>query len=99
MLIHMEDDNNLLKLEHNFIGMKNVLLSAVFVGFSAVAAFAASHAGEMDFAVVDADANGMVSMEEATAAGWKWSEEDFKAADSDADGSLNAEEFAAASAN
>lgn len=78
--------------------MKNVLLSAVFVGFSAIAAFAASHAGEMDFTVVDADANGMVTMEEATAAGWKWSEEDFTAADTDADGSLNAEEFAAAAA-
>ena len=78
--------------------MKNVSLSAVFVGFSAVAAFAASHAGEKDFAVVDADKNAMVSMEEATAAGWKWSEEDLKAADKDADGNLNAEEFAAASA-
>ncbi|MGB7334785.1 MAG: hypothetical protein WBD01_03240 [Salaquimonas sp.] len=78
--------------------MNKLLLTIAFVGFSAVSTFAASHAGEMDFTVVDADANAMVSMEEATAAGWKWSEEDFKAADTDADGSLNAEEFAAAAA-
>lgn len=77
--------------------MKKVMLSIAFVGFSAITAFAASHAGEKDFAVVDADANAMVSMEEATAAGWKWTAEEFKAADTDADGSLNAEEFAAAS--
>ena len=73
--------------------MKKVLLSIAFVCFSSVAVFAASHAGEKDFAVVDSDSNGMVSMEEATAAGWAWSEDDFNAADKDADGSLNAEEF------
>lgn len=78
--------------------MKKVLLSIAFVCFSSVAVFAASHAGEKDFAVVDANADGMVSMEEATAAGWTWSEEDFKAADADGDGSLNEEEFTAAAA-
>ncbi|MCB1387398.1 MAG: EF-hand domain-containing protein [Nitratireductor sp.] len=74
--------------------MKKIVLALVVAGFASVAAQAA----EMDFATVDADGNGSVSMEEATAAGWEWSEEEFNAADSDGDGGLNAEEFAAAAA-
>lgn len=74
--------------------MKKVIIALGLAGFAS-AAFAA---GEMDFAKVDADANGMVTMEEATAAGWEWTEDQFKAADTDADGALNADEFAAASA-
>ena len=74
--------------------MKKVILALGLAGFAS----AALAAGEMDFAKVDADANGLVSMEEASAAGWEWTEEQFKAADKDADGSLNADEFAAASA-
>ena len=53
-------------------------------------------AQEMDFAAVDADGNGQVSMDEATAAGWNWTDEEFKAADADGDGALSEEEFAAA---
>jgi Ca2+-binding EF-hand superfamily protein len=52
----------------------------------------------MNFAVVDADGSGLVSIEETTAAGWEWTEEQFAAADSDGDGYLNVEEFAAAAA-
>lgn len=73
--------------------MKKLILALGLVGFAAAPAIAQ----EMDFATVDADGNSMVSMEEATAAGWTWSEEEFKAADSDGDGSLNADEFKAAS--
>lgn len=57
----------------------------------------AAIAAEMDFAVVDADGDTLVSMEEASAAGWEWTDEEFTAADADGDGFLNAEEFAAAS--
>jgi hypothetical protein len=74
--------------------MKKVLLSLALVSMTTLSA----HAAEMDFATVDANSDGMVTMEEATAAGWEWSEDDFKAADTDANGSLNADEFAAASA-
>jgi opacity protein-like surface antigen len=57
----------------------------------------AAIAAEMDFAVIDADGNSLISMEEAGAAGWEWTEEEFTAADADGDGFLNAEEFATAS--
>lgn len=57
----------------------------------------AAIAAEMDFAVVDADGDTLVSMKEASAAGWEWTDEEFTAADADGDGFLNAEEFAAAS--
>lgn len=74
--------------------MKILVLALSLVGLAAMPALAA----EMDFAVVDADGSGLVSLEEATAAGWEWTAEDFAAADADADGYLNADEFAAASA-
>ena len=73
--------------------MKKLVAALALVTFVAAPAFAA----EMDMAKVDADANTMVSMEEAKTAGWEWTEEQFKAADTDADGSLNAAEFKAAS--
>lgn len=72
--------------------MKKLVLALVVAGAASVAAQAA----EMDFAVVDANADAMVTLEEATAAGWEWTEDQFKAADTDGDGGLNAEEFAAA---
>lgn len=74
--------------------MKKLILALSFLGFSGVHAMAA----EMDMSVVDANADGLVSMEEATAAGWEWTEDQFKSVDADGDGSLNADEFAAASA-
>ena len=72
--------------------MKKVVLA---LGLAAMIAGPAL-AQETDFAAVDTDGNGQVTMDEATAAGWTWSQEDFTAADADGDGSLNAEEFAAA---
>ena len=74
--------------------MKKIVLALVVAGFASVAAQAA----EMDFATVDADGDGVVTFEEATAAGWEWSEEQFDEADADGDGALNSEEFAAAAA-
>ena len=72
--------------------MKKLILALSLTGFAALPALAQ----EADFAKVDANADGMVSMEEAAAAGWTWTEDDFKGADADGDGSLNADEFAAA---
>jgi len=74
--------------------MKKVVLA---LGLAALMAGPAL-AQEMDFATVDADGNGQVTMDEATAAGWEWSAEDFKAADTDGNGTLSAEEFATATA-
>ncbi len=72
--------------------MKNVVLA---LGFAALLSGPAL-AQEMDFATVDADGNGQVTMEEAAAAGWEWSDEDFGAADADGNGTLSEEEFATA---
>ncbi len=72
--------------------MKKFVLALSLIGFGALPALAQ----EADFATVDADGNGVVSMEEATTAGWTWTEDQFKAADTDGDGGLNEEEFAAA---
>jgi hypothetical protein len=52
--------------------------------------------GEMDFLKVDGDADGAVTLEEATKAGWTWTQEQFTAADKDANGSLSADEFVTA---
>jgi hypothetical protein len=72
--------------------MKMLVVALGLAGLVAAPAIAA----EMNFAIVDSDGNGMVTMAEATAAGWEWSEEEFTAADSDGDGSLNADDFATA---
>ena len=71
--------------------MKAYILALALVSATSLSAFA----GEVDFTKVDANADGLVSMEEATAAGWEWSSDDFAAADADGDGALNAAEFAA----
>ena len=79
--------------------MKRILLALAVAGFASLSAVALpAMAAETDFAVVDTDADGMVSLEEAMAAGWEWSEEQFGEADADGDGALNSEEFAAAAA-
>jgi len=72
--------------------MKKLVLALSILGFSGAHALAQ----ETDFTKVDANADGLVSMEEATAAGWNWTQEQFTAADTDGDGSLNADEFTAA---
>lgn len=72
--------------------MRKFVLALALVGLGAVPALAQ----ETDFATVDADGDGLVSMNEAAAAGWNWSSDDFNAADTDGDGGLNADEFAAA---
>ena len=72
--------------------MKKLLLALSILGFSGAHALAQ----EKDFTKVHANADGMVSMEEATAARWTWTAEQFAAADADGDGSLNADEFTAA---
>ena len=74
--------------------MKKFVLALSLVGLGIVPALAQ----EADFSTVDANGDGMVSMEEAANAGWTWSEDQFKAADTDGDGGLNADEFAAATA-
>ncbi len=78
----------------------NKILSAICVaGLIAGATVlpAAAAGGEMDFTKIDANGDGKVSMDEATAAGWTWTKDQFKKADADGDGSLNADEFKVAS--
>jgi EF hand len=72
--------------------MKKLLATFAVIAFSAGAASAQM----VEFSAVDTDANSMVTMEEASAAGLTWTAEEFAAADTDGDGSLNADEFKAA---
>ncbi len=74
--------------------MKKIVVALVLSGFVAASASAA----EMNFATVDADGDGFVTMEEASDAGWDWSDEQFMEADTDGDGALSDPEFAAATA-
>lgn len=74
--------------------MKKLILALSLLGFGTFPALAQ----EADFSTVDSNGDGIVSMEEAGAAGWEWTEDQFNAADADGDGGLNAEEFAAATA-
>jgi hypothetical protein len=74
--------------------MRKLIVALGLAGLLAGPAFAA----EMDFAAVDTDGNGEISMEEAAAAGWEWTEDQFAAADEDGSGGLNEDEFAAATA-
>ena len=71
--------------------MRILVLALSLAGLAAMPALAA----EMEFAIVDADGSGLVSLEEASAAGWEWTDEEFAEADADADGYLNEEEFTA----
>ena len=59
----------------------------------AVSTFAVTSALAVELTEIDADNNGVISMEEAKVAMPNLSQEDFTAADVDGDGSLNAEEL------
>lgn len=72
--------------------MKKTILALSVLGFSTFPALAQ----EADFTKVDANADGVVTMEEAAGAGWGWTEDQFKGVDADGDGALNPEEFATA---
>ncbi|MBE0581313.1 hypothetical protein [Devosia sp.] len=72
--------------------MKKIILSSLVVLGLSTAAFA--QAAAPDFATIDADASGGVSLAEAQVALPDLTEEAFTAADLDANGELSAEEFA-----
>jgi Skp family chaperone for outer membrane proteins len=72
--------------------MKKIILSSLVVLGLSTAAFA--QAAAPDFATVDADASGGVSLAEAQVAWPDLTEEAFTAADIDASGELSAEELA-----
>nr|WP_295892678.1 hypothetical protein [uncultured Devosia sp.] len=72
--------------------MKKIILSSLVVLGLSTAAFA--QAAAPDFATVDADASGGVSLTEAQVVLPDLTEEAFTAADIDANGELSAEEFA-----
>jgi Ca2+-binding EF-hand superfamily protein len=74
--------------------MKKLVLALSIVGLAAGPALAQM----ADFAQTDADGNGLISLEEAKAAGFDWTDEQFVSADKDGDGSLSVEEFGAATA-
>jgi Ca2+-binding EF-hand superfamily protein len=69
--------------------MRLLALASVVIGLTAAPVLAQ----ELEFAAVDTDGSGLVSVEEIEAAGWELSEEEFMEADADADGYLNEEEF------
>ena len=70
--------------------MKKIVLSTLVVLGLSTAAFAQA---ATDFASVDSDASGAVSLEEAQAAWPDLTAEAFAAADTDANGELSAEEY------
>jgi hypothetical protein len=72
--------------------MKKIILSSLVVLGLSSAAFA--QAAATDFATVDADASGGVTLVEAQAAWPDLTEEAFTAADVDANGELSADEYA-----
>lgn len=76
--------------------MKKIILSSLVVLGLSTAAFA--QAAAPDFATIDADASGGVSLAEAQVALPDLTEEAFTAADLDANGELSAEEFATVAA-
>ncbi|MBL1406113.1 MAG: calmodulin [Hyphomicrobiales bacterium] len=70
--------------------MKKIILALAITGLSFTSAFAE----ELDFAKIDTDGDGLVSIEETQAAGLPLTLELFSEADKDQDGKLNAEELA-----
>ena len=77
--------------------MKKIILSSLVVLGLSTAAFA--QAAAPDFATIDADVSGGVSLAEAQVALPDLTEEAFTAADLDANGELSAEEFATLTAS
>ncbi len=77
--------------------MKKVLIAAAALAASATFAIAqeAATPAPADFATVDADKSGKVSVEEAKAAMSTMTDDAFKAADADQSGDLSEEEFKA----
>jgi Ca2+-binding EF-hand superfamily protein len=75
--------------------MKRLVVALVLSGIVAASAYAA----EMEFGTVDSNGDGMVTMDEATAAGWEWTDEQFSAVDADGNGTLDEEEFTTAVAD
>ena len=69
--------------------MKKLVFAMGLAGLLAGPALAA----DTDFSKVDTDGSGEVSMDEAIAAGWEWTDEQFQAADKDGSGGLSEEEF------
>jgi hypothetical protein len=74
------------------MSMRKLVIALALVGLSALPAFAQA----ADFKTTDADGDGQVTLEEGTAAGFKWTEEQFAAADADSNGVLSEAEFATA---
>lgn len=72
--------------------MKKLLVAIAALGLTTSAALAQAP----EFASIDTDGNGTISMEEGAAAGLEWTEDDFKAADANADGGLSEDEYKAA---
>jgi Ca2+-binding EF-hand superfamily protein len=68
-----------------------------FLAILAVSLLTITAAQAAEFAEVDTDGDGAISMDEAVAMTPDLTEDAFKAADTDADGGLNADEFAAMS--
>lgn len=76
--------------------MKKIVLSSLIALGLSTAAFAQA---ATDFASVDADASGGVSLTEAQVAWPDLTEDDFNAADTDANGDLSEEEYTALAAS
>lgn len=74
--------------------MKKLVIAFAALGLSSASALAQAP----DFASVDTNADGMVSMAEGIAAGFDWTAEQFSEADDDGDGALSSAEYAAATA-
>ena len=66
-----------------------------FLAVLAVSLLTVSAAQAAEFADVDTDADGTITLDEAVAAMPDMTEDAFAAADTDEDGGLNADEFAA----
>jgi len=75
--------------------MKKIIVSSLVVLGLSTAAFAQA---ATDFATIDADASGGVSLAEAQVAWPDLTQEAFTAADTDANGDLSAEEYDALAA-